>query len=70
MGAGSVDEKLQTIDFIIKEYKKMLPGREVKFFYILNDFFKQDVYKDAFDYIKSTGCDYYFNTLLLEDLGP
>ena len=69
MGAGSVDEKLQTVDFKIKEYKKMLPDWEVKFFYILNDFFKQDVYRDVFEYIKSVGGDYYFNTLPLEDLG-
>lgn len=26
IGAGSVDEKLQTGDFMIKECKKMLPG--------------------------------------------
>ena len=69
MGAGSVDEKLQTVDFKIKEYKKMLPDWEVKFFYILNDFFKQDIYRDVFDYIKSVGGDYYFNALPLEDLG-
>ena len=69
MGAGSVDEKLQTIDFKIKEYKKILPGWEVRFSYILNDFFKQDFYRDVFDYIKSVGDDYYFNTLPLEDLG-
>ena len=40
-----------------------------KFFYILNDFFKQDVYRDVFNYIKSVGGDYYFNVLPLNDLG-
>ena len=69
MGAGSVDEKLQTVDFKIKEYKKMLPGWEVKFIYILNDFFEQDIYRDVFEYIKSVGGDYRFNELPLEDLG-
>ena len=69
MGAGSVDEKLQTVDFKIKEYKKMLPGWDVKFCYILNDFFKQDVYRDVFNYIKSVGGEYYFNHLPLTELG-
>ena len=67
--AGSVDEKLQTVDFKIKEYKKLLPEWNVKFFYILNDYFKQDGYKDVFEYIRSVGGDYYFNSLPLEDLG-
>lgn len=66
--AGSVDEKLQTIDFKIKEYKKMLPDWEVRFIYILNDYFKQKCYRDVFNYIKSVGGSYYFNELPLEDL--
>ena len=66
---GSVDEKLQTVDFKIKEYKKLLPDWEIKFFYILNDYFKKDAYKDVFEYIESVGGNYYFNTIPLENLG-
>ena len=69
MGTGSVDEKLQTVDFKIKEYKKLLPEWEIKFIYILSDFFKKDCYRDVFDYIKSVGGDFYFNSLPLEDIG-
>ena len=69
MGGGSVDEKLQTIDFKIKEYQKLLPGWTIKFFYILNDFFNKSAYQDVFEYIKAVGGNYYFNTLPLEDLG-
>ena len=68
MGAGSVDEKLQTVDFKLREYKKLLPDWEVRFVYILNDFFRQDCYRDVFEYIRSVGGEYYFNALPLKDL--
>ena len=37
--AGSTDEKLQTCDFKIKQYRKLLSrlNIEVKYIYILND---------------------------------
>jgi len=69
---GSTDEKLQTCDFKIKQYRKLLSrlNVEVKYIYILNDWFKQARYKDVLDYIISIdGCYYYFNYLPLQKIG-
>lgn len=69
---GSTDEKLQTCDFKIKQYRKLLSqlNVEVKYIYILNDWFKQSRYKDVLDYIISIdGCYYYFNYLPLQKIG-
>ncbi len=71
-GAGSVDEKLQTCDFKIKQYRKLLAilNVEVEFIYILNDWFNKPEYKDTLDYIISIkGCSYYFNYLPLQKIG-
>ena len=71
-GTGSVDEKLQTCDFKIKQYRKLLSSLnvEVEFIYILSDWFKKPEYKDTLDYIISiSGCSYYFNYLPLQKLG-
>lgn len=71
--AGSTDEKLQTCDFKIKQYKKLLEkplGHMVKYVYVLNDWFKDFRYKDVLSYIKSVkGCDYLFNKVPKEYLG-
>ncbi|MBI2450655.1 MAG: hypothetical protein HYV47_03950 [Candidatus Nealsonbacteria bacterium] len=70
--AGSTDEKLQTCDFKIKQYRKLLSelNVEVKFIYILSYWFKKLEYKDVLDYIISVeGCSYYFNYLPLKKLG-
>ena len=70
--AGSTDEKLQTCDFKIKQYKKLLSqlNVEVQYIYILNDWFKKPRYKDDLDYIISiNGCSYYFNYLPLQKIG-
>lgn len=70
--AGSTDEKLQTCDFKIKQYKKLLSrlNVEVEYIYILNDWFKKSEYKDVLDYIITVkGCSYYFNYLPLQKIG-
>ena len=70
--AGSTDEKLQTCDFKIKQYRKLLSqlNIEVQYVYILNDWFKKSEYKDVLDYIISiNGCSYYFNYLPLQKIG-
>lgn len=70
--AGSTDEKLQTCDFKIKQYRKLLSrlNVEVQFIYILNNWFKKPEYKDVLDYIISiNGCSYYFNYLPLQKIG-
>ena len=70
-GAGSVDEKLQTCDFKRKQYLKLfLPiGINVQFYYVLNDWFNKPSYQDVFDYIRSVGCDYFFEELPLNRIG-
>jgi hypothetical protein len=70
--AGSTDEKLQTCDFKIKQYRKLLAtlNIEIQYIYILNDWFKKPEYKDVLDYIISiNGCSYYFNYLPLHKIG-
>lgn len=68
---GSVDEKLQTCDFKVKQYRKLMAplNIEVEYIYILNDWFRKPEYKDVLDYIISVGCQYYFNYLPLQKLG-
>ncbi|OLQ25711.1 hypothetical protein BJF71_01770 [Helicobacter pylori] len=58
---GSVDEKLQTYDFKLKQYKKLFKSLEckVEFIYILSERFEELKYKDALDYIQSVNCQYY-----------
>ncbi|MCM1505328.1 MAG: hypothetical protein NC127_09045 [Muribaculum sp.] len=70
-GQGSVDEKLQTCDFKKKQYQKLFfpLNIEVKFMYILDDWFKQARYKDILDYIISVGCQFYFQYIPLHKLG-
>ena len=70
--SGSTDEKLQTCDFKIKQYRKLLSKLKVKveYIYILNDWFEKEEYKDVLDYIVSIrGCSYYFNYLPLRKIG-
>ncbi len=69
--AGSVDEKLQTCDFKLKKYRKLLAPLEiaVEYVYILNDWFKSAQYKDVLEYVKSAGCYYFFYELPLDFLG-
>ncbi len=68
---GSVDEKLQTCDFKLKQYTKLVSplNLKVEYLYVLNDWFKKPGYKDVLDYIISVGCHYEFNELPLARLG-
>lgn len=68
---GSVDEKLQTCDFKKKQYQKLFfpLNIEVQYIYILDEWFRQDRYKDVLDYIISVGCQYYFQYIPLQKLG-
>lgn len=70
--AGSTDEKLQTCDFKIKQYKKLFSdlGCKVEYIYVLNGWFKKPEYADVLDYINSIeGCAYFFDELPLGVLG-
>jgi hypothetical protein len=68
---GSVDEKLQTCDFKKKQYKKLMSSAniDVEYIYLLDDWFRNEKYKDVLDYIHSVGCDYYFEYIPLHRLG-
>jgi hypothetical protein len=70
-GSGSVDEKLQTCDFKRKQYVKLFSPLNIKveFYYVLNDWFNKPSNKDVFDYIRSVGCDYFFEEIPLHKLG-
>ena len=69
--AGSVDEKLQTCDFKKRQYKKLMaPANiDVEYIYLLDNWFRDEKYKDVLDYIHSVGCDYYFEYIPLQRLG-
>lgn len=68
--SGSVDEKLQTCDFKKKQYQKLVSdiNFNVEYIYLLCDWFKQSIYRDVLEYIKSVGCDYHFNEIPLEKI--
>ena len=69
--SGSVDEKLQTCDFKRKQYSKLVRdlGWRVEYVYVLNDWFRDPVYRDTLDYIHSMNCHYLFNEVPLAGLG-
>lgn len=69
--AGSVDEKLQTCDFKLKQYKKLLEktGIEVHYIYVLNQWFRKPEYEDVRAYIEKSGCRYYYDVIPLQDIG-
>ena len=69
--SGSVDEKLQTCDFKLKTYKKLFEDvtDKVHYIYVLNDWFKQEIYSDVLDYIISVNCKFFFNILPMEEVG-
>lgn len=68
---GSVDEKLQSCDFKIRQYRKLFAptGFEVRYAYVLNDWFLAPRYKDVLNYIAAVGCQHYFGELPLQALG-
>jgi len=67
---GSADEKLQTCRFKTKQYKKLLKplNIDVKYVYVLNDWFRRPKYRDVLEYIHQVGCYYFFNELPLKFL--
>jgi len=68
---GSVDEKLQTCDFKLKQYKKLFSelNYEVEYIYVLSDWFKNPKYSNTLEYIIEVGCKYYFEYLPLHKIG-
>ncbi len=69
--SGSTGEKLQTCDFKRKQYMKLTQPLKlnVKYYYVLNNWFKKRTYKDVLKYINEVECSYFFNELPLSHLG-
>lgn len=70
--SGSVDEKLATFPFKIREYQRLLEpiGYKLVYIYLLSaDWFNTPKYRDYFDYMDELGCPHYFDTLPLSALG-
>jgi|AntAceMinimDraft_13_1070369.scaffolds.fasta_scaffold16431_1 hypothetical protein len=65
--SGSVDEKLQTSGFKLRQYRNLFAplGANVKYIYLLNDWFTQPRYSDVLEYIRESGADYHFKSLPL-----
>lgn len=70
--SGSVDEKIQTCGFKLRQYYKILsyfiPNIKIKFSYILNDWFKRKEYSDSLEYINENNCNFYFNIIPKNEL--
>jgi hypothetical protein len=68
--SGSVDEKLQTCGFKMRQYNRLLDGTglELKFTYLLNDWFTHARYADVLKYIEDSGAHYHFEAVPLSEL--
>ena len=68
---GSVDEKLQTCNFKKGRYLALCSpiGIKVHFIYVLNDWFKDQRYKDTLNYVEESQCAYFYNEVPPEVLG-
>lgn len=70
-GSGSVDEKLQTCHFKKRQYERLMAplGYQVRFYYLLSDWFRRPEYRDVLAYIEEVGCGYFFREIPLVALG-
>lgn len=70
--SGSVDEKLSTFPFKIREYKRLLDPIEYNLVYIYlldSTWFNVPKYKDYFDYMDELNCPHFFDNLPLHTIG-
>lgn len=70
--SGSVDEKLATFPFKIKEYQKLLAplGYNVEYMYLLSSaWFDAPKYQDYYDYMDELNCPHFFDYLPLNAIG-
>lgn len=70
--SDSVDEKLATFPFKIREYKRLLDpiGYDLVYMYLLSsDWFNATKYQDYYDYMDELCCPYYFDSLPLSAIG-
>ena len=66
-GYGSVDEKLCACEFKKQQYEKLFTpiGYTVKMMYLMNDWFKQESYKDIIEYMESKDIQCFYEELPL-----
>lgn len=70
--SGSVDEKLATFPFKIREYRRLLDpiGYDLVYIYLLSsDWFNVPKYQDYYDYMDELGCPHYFDNLPFYAIG-
>lgn len=69
--SGTADEKLQTCPFKLRQYRRLFTplGYDVKYMYVLNDWFTKPKYKDVLDFIRECECDYYFGSIPMNCVG-
>ena len=69
-GSGSVDEKLQTCGFKLRQYSRLFEtiDYEAKYYFLLSDWFEQSKYKDVKEYIQEENCDYFIGNLPLDKI--
>ncbi len=69
--SGSVDEKLQTCQFKKNQYTKLVKniGFKVEYYFLLNEWFLKEKYRDVKEYIVHCGCKYYINEIPINELG-
>lgn len=69
--SGSVDEKLQTGLFKKEQYIKLMMGLgyKVEYYFLLNDWFLKEKYRDVKEFIVKYGCKYFINEIPFNELG-
>jgi len=69
--SGSVDEKLQTGPYKKRMFVKLCEGTgyNVEYYYLLNEWYSKDTYRDVKDYLIESGCQFYTNEIPLHSLG-
>lgn len=71
-GDGSVDEKLETVDFKRKQYAKLIEHTDlesIEFKWILDKRFEHEKYSDVKNYIKEMKSDYLIDEICPEFVG-
>lgn len=72
---GSVDEKIQTCEYKLRYYNRIVwkyrneDIKHVRYFYLLSEFFNKSEYEKVLHFIQDKGCDYYFEKIELQSIG-
>ena len=70
--AGSVDEKFASIDFKLKQYRKIFKETDIKniniWFLVNRSWFVHTRYTDVFTYVRDQGGQVYFDKIPIKDM--